>query len=89
MADDTYSLQMAPYDRDRTLDWLTALVPLLLVSVFYYGWRALLLELLAVGGYLVVSALNLDGWDEAEMKILYSMQEACNELIERLPLLDL
>lgn len=39
--------------------------------------------------YLVVSALNLDGWDEAEMKILYSMQEACNELIERLPLLDL
>lgn len=38
--------------------------------------------------YLEMSALNLDGWDEDEIHLLHSMQEACNELIERLPLLE-
>lgn len=61
MTEDTYTLKMAPYERERTLDWLTALVPLLLISILYYGWRAVLLEVLAVGGYLVVSALFSGG----------------------------
>ena len=61
MTDENYTLQMASYDRERTLDWLTALVPPLLISIFYYGGESVLLELLAVGGYLMTAALFSGG----------------------------
>ena len=43
--------------REKALDWLTALVPVLLISLFYYRWRAAALELLAIGGYLAAEFL--------------------------------
>ena len=43
--------------REKALDWLTGLVPVLLISVYYYHWRAAALELLAVGGYLAAEFL--------------------------------
>lgn len=44
-------------DRELALDWLTALVPIFLVSFYYYRWRALALAVLAVGGYLMAECL--------------------------------
>lgn len=44
-------------DRDRVLDWLTALLPLLLISVIYYRGQALALHVTAVGGYLMAALL--------------------------------
>ncbi len=44
-------------DRELALDWLTALVPIFLVSFYYYRWRALVLAVLAVGGYLMAECL--------------------------------
>lgn len=43
--------------REKALDWLTGLVPVLLISVYYYHWRAAALELLSVGGYLAAEFL--------------------------------
>ena len=37
---------------------------------------------------ILLAELTLDGWTTEEAEILYSMQEASNELIARLPLLD-
>lgn len=47
-------------DRERVLDWLTALLPILLMSVINYRGQALALLLTAVGGYLM--AARLLGW---------------------------
>lgn len=47
-------------DRERVLDWLTALLPLLLISVIYYRGQALALLVTAVGGYLMAALLL--GW---------------------------
>ncbi len=44
-------------EREQMLDWLTALLPVWLISVFYYRWWAVALELLAVGGYLMGAVL--------------------------------
>ena len=44
-------------ERERALDWLTALLPTLLISWIYYRWSAVWLELLAVGGYLMAARL--------------------------------
>lgn len=44
-------------DRERTLDWLTALLPLLIISVIYYRGQALALHVTAVGGYLMTALL--------------------------------
>lgn len=44
-------------DRERVLDWLTALLPLLIVSVIYYRGQALALHVTAVGGYLMAALL--------------------------------
>lgn len=44
-------------DRERLLDWLTALLPLLLMSVIYYRGQALALHVTAVGGYLMAALL--------------------------------
>ena len=44
-------------ERERDADWLTGLLPLLLISLIYYRLSAAVLELLAVGGYLMASAL--------------------------------
>ena len=44
-------------DKERALDWLTALSPVVLMSIFYYRWAAVLLSLLAMAGYLAVAAL--------------------------------
>ncbi len=44
-------------DRERALDWLTAMVPLLIMSFIYYGWAALALILPAVAGYVVMAYL--------------------------------
>lgn len=45
------------YDREKTLDWLTALFPLMLIAVFYFRWQAVGLMLLAVAGYLAAAVL--------------------------------
>lgn len=59
MENDT--LRVHPRLRDpnyeRVLDWLTALLPLLLISVIYYRGQALALHATAVGGYLMASRL--------------------------------
>lgn len=44
-------------DYDRVLDWLTALLPVLMISVIYYRVQALALLVTAVGGYLMASRL--------------------------------
>lgn len=44
-------------ERNRSLDWLTALLPPLLISWIYYRFAAVLLELLAIGGYLMAARL--------------------------------
>ncbi len=45
------------YDREKTLDWLTALFPVGLMAVFYFRWQAVGLMLLAVAGYLAAAVL--------------------------------
>lgn len=59
-------------DRERVLDWLTALLPIFLISVIYYRWQALALEVLAVGGYLMAARLfaRLSGDDLTQMHIV-------------------
>ncbi len=47
-------------DRERVLDWLTALLPILLMSVINFRGQALALFATAVGGYLM--AARLIGW---------------------------
>lgn len=44
-------------ERERALDWITALSPILLMAFCYYRWAAVLLALPAVAGYLAVAAL--------------------------------
>ncbi len=44
-------------ERERVLDWLTALLPLLIISVLYYRGQALALQVTAVGGWLMASLL--------------------------------
>ena len=44
-------------DYDRVLDWLTALLPVAMMSVIYYRVSALALLVTAVGGYLMASRL--------------------------------
>ncbi len=44
-------------DREHALDWLTALLPVVLMSIFYYRWQAAALELLAIAGYLMAAYL--------------------------------
>lgn len=44
-------------DYDRVLDWLTALLPVLMMSVIYYRIQALALLVTAVGGYLMAALL--------------------------------
>lgn len=43
--------------RERDLDWLTALLPLWLISLFYYRLQAAALEVSAVGGYAAAAVL--------------------------------
>lgn len=43
--------------REYTLDWLVALLPLWLISLFYFRLSAFVLELLALGGYLMAALL--------------------------------
>lgn len=45
------------YDRERVLDWLTALLPPTIVAVLYFGWQAAALAVVAVGGYLMAAYL--------------------------------
>lgn len=56
-----YTLRVHPSlsdpDRERTLDWLTALLPLLIISVIYYRGQALALQVTAVGGWLMAALL--------------------------------
>jgi electron transport complex protein RnfD len=62
MENDTLRIHPALTDPDheRTLDWLTALLPLLLTSVIYYRGQALALHVTATGGYLMATLLL--GW---------------------------
>lgn len=43
--------------KERALDWLTALVPLFLISLYYYRLSALFLEITTLGGYLMAEVL--------------------------------
>lgn len=45
------------YDRERALDWLTALFPLWLIAVVYYRWTAVLPVLPAMAGCVAASLL--------------------------------
>ena len=38
--------------------------------------------------YLVMNELEVENYSEEQVVLLYSMQEACNELIEKLPLIE-
>ena len=61
MADD--SLHIHPclrdcgYDRERVFDWLTALLPPMIMAVLYFRWKAAALSVVAVGGYLMAAYL--------------------------------
>lgn len=44
-------------ERERALDWLTALLPAVVISLIYYRLPALMLEVLAVGGALMAGLL--------------------------------
>lgn len=45
------------HDKDKALDWLTALAPILLMACVYYRWAPLLMALTAAAGYLAASLL--------------------------------
>lgn len=45
------------HERERSLDWMTALSPVLLMALCYFRWQAAGLVLLAVAGYLTAAAL--------------------------------
>jgi len=44
-------------ERERNRDWLTALVPVLLIGFVYYGWWVLALTVVGAGAYMAVAAL--------------------------------
>lgn len=44
-------------DKERNLDWLTALFPILIMAVYYYRWAAVLVPLLALAGYVAGAVL--------------------------------
>ena len=44
-------------EREYTLDWLTALSPILLIAVLYYRWAAVGVVLMATAGYLTAAVL--------------------------------
>lgn len=49
---------LCTYDkREKALDWLTGLFPIVLISLFYYRWQAAALEVLAIGGYFMAAVL--------------------------------
>ncbi|MBQ4612709.1 MAG: RnfABCDGE type electron transport complex subunit D [Clostridia bacterium] len=76
MTDDTVrihaSLREQPYDRERTLDWLTALLPVAIVAALYYRLYAAALAVVSVGGYLMAAVLLAwaTGRDLREMRVL-------------------
>lgn len=45
------------HDKDRALDWLTALSPIWLMGIIYFRWWALFLPAVTAAGYLVASML--------------------------------
>ena len=45
------------HDKDKALDWVTALSPLLLMAVVFYGWSPVLLTLTGAAGYLAATLL--------------------------------
>lgn len=45
------------HDKDRALDWLTALSPVWLMGCLYFRWWALFLPVVTVAGYLIASLL--------------------------------
>lgn len=45
------------HDKDKALDWVTALSPVLLMACVYYGWEPLLLTLTGAAGYLAATLL--------------------------------
>lgn len=45
------------HDKDKALDWVTALSPVMLMAVVYYGWAPLLLALTGAAGYLAATLL--------------------------------
>ena len=61
MLQETDTLRVNPRlcdtERERMLDWLTALLPLWLISFLYFGAQALALQATAVGGYLMAALL--------------------------------
>lgn len=56
-------------ERERAADWITALLPSVLFALLYYRGAALLLPLLAVGGYLMVCRL-LHPYDSLRRQLL-------------------
>lgn len=69
MATDSLSATRDFHDKERNLDWLTACVPILVISFIYYRWSVVLLALPAVAGYLAVGCL-LQRWNLLSRKVL-------------------
>lgn len=67
-------------NREKALDWLTALVPVLLISIYYYHWRAVALELLTVGGYLAAEFLLARPCGRSHAAIRLPQAAACGLL---------
>ncbi len=61
MVQDSLCVQPTLHDaeKEHRLDWLTALLPIFLISVIYYRGQALALHVTAVGGYLMANLLLL------------------------------
>lgn len=57
MAEYTLSISRDLHDKDRALDWLTALFPAALMALIHYRWSVVALLLPAMAGYLAVAAL--------------------------------
>lgn len=59
MSEDTLRVhpRLRDPDYERVLDWLTALLPIFLISVIYYRGQALALHVTAVGGWLMAALL--------------------------------
>lgn len=57
MVEEKISVPVDLQEREYTLDWLTALSPILLIALCYYRWAAVGVVLMATAGYLTAAVL--------------------------------
>ncbi len=58
-------------DRERVLDWLTGLLPAVIIAALYYRWAAVALAVTAVGGYMLMTVLlsRVAGYDLTDIRL--------------------